>query len=36
MLLTSNFMKFHDELGVRETIDAFAAAGFDGSNLMPT
>lgn len=30
MLLTSNFMRFHDELGVRETIDAFAAAGFDG------
>ena len=30
MLLTSNIMKFHDELGVCETIDAFAAAGFDG------
>ncbi len=30
MLLTSNFINFHDVLGVRKTIDVFAAAGFDG------
>ena len=30
MLLTSNFILFHDELGVRKTIDVFAKAGFEG------
>ena len=30
MLLTSNFILFHDELGVEKTIDVFAEAGFEG------
>lgn len=30
MKLTSNFIKFHNELGIKKTIDVFAAAGFDG------
>jgi sugar phosphate isomerase/epimerase len=30
MLLSSNFMKFHNELGIRKTIDIFAEAGFRG------
>ena len=30
MLLSSNFMKFHNELGIHKTIDIFSAAGFCG------
>ena len=30
MKLTSNIIKFHDELGLKETIDVFSDAGFDG------
>lgn len=30
MLLTTNFILFHDELGVEKTVDVFAAAGFEG------
>ena len=30
MLLTTNFILFHDELGLEKTIDVFAAAGFEG------
>ena len=30
MLLTTNFILFHDELGLEKTIDVFAEAGFEG------
>ena len=30
MLLTTNVILFHDELGVKETFDVFAKAGFEG------
>jgi len=30
MKLTSNFINFHNEFGVKKTIDIFAEAGFDG------
>lgn len=30
MKLSSNIIKFHDELGIKRTIDVFAEAGFDG------
>ena len=30
MKVSSNFIRFHDELGLKKTIDVFSEAGFEG------